>query len=458
MNRIILEDMKLNKDRRSTSLKKETASSPMLDIERKAEDKEEYKKKDIKEKSKIDEYYKNRKNNERRFSRTPESRTKRKIIHKPILFIFIICLIFSGIYWGGNFFQKADIDITVKHQLITYRNKQFIASKKESGDNINFEIMITPNKKSVDVVLTEPKEVSIKAKGSIILYNEFSTKKESISAGTFLSDNEGKTYKTNNTISIPGYKTVNKKIVPGQVSVNITSFLPGDAYNGSPSDFYINSFKGTTKYKKIYGKLKSPLVGGASGIVYTLDDKSKKSIDNIATTSFKEDLLTQVKTLVPSGYIIYPGAFTFSYNGGEDILSKTPETSVEINGTLSVILLKEESLIDNIIKISLPDIKDDELKEITISDLNKLSFSFINKDQIITKDIDSVSFSLSGDIDAVWNPNTDILKTKLIGIHKDDVLSIFGQDPGISQALVKIFPPWQKYLPNDLLKININMQ
>jgi len=136
-------------------------------------------------------------------------------------------------------------------------------------------------------------------------------------------------------------------------------------------------------------------------------------------------------------------------------LSKTSDTEIEMEGILSVVLLKEKSLMDNIIKISLPDIKGDELKEIKISDLSKLSFNFTNKEQLITKDMSSISFALSGDITAIWNPDVELLKTRLIRIHKNNVLSIFRQDPGIASALLKIFPPWQKYIPNDLSKINV---
>lgn len=469
--------MKLNRNRRPTTIsKKDIVPSPdqvREEIERQSKLKqekdksnhrepqneyfEELKKEEVKkDEPKIGEYEKEQYNSRKRISSTPKIRTDKKvIIHKPILFIFTLIIILGGVYLGGNIFHRANINITSKHQEIDYNNKQFTAGKSESANDVDFEIMITPSKKSVNIVLTEPKEVSIKGEGSITLYNEFSTKAEKISAGTFISDEEGKTYKTNNTVSIPGYKTENKKIIPGQIAVKITSFLPGDAYNGSPNNFHINSFKGTTKYNKIYGKLKTPIVGGASGLVYTLDDKSKSNLNNIANTSFKDELLTKVKTLVPPGYIVYPNALTFSYDNVENILSKTPETSIEINGTLSVILLKEKSLVENIIRISLPNIKDEEEKEIRILDLDKLTFGFVDKNQVITKDMDTIHFTLSGKVDAVWYPDIELLKTKLLGIYKNDVLSIFRQDPGISSALVKIFPPWQKYIPDNPLKINI---
>lgn len=431
MARIILEDMKLNKDRRQLPPKEEVVLYP-------------------KQIAKDDSYHR------QRLERTPQVKRKKTIINKPVLILFALFILLGGIYWGGNTFQKANITLTSKHELINYKDKQFIASKDVKANAVDFEIMITSDKKYKNITLTEPIDVSIKAKGSITLYNEFGTTPQKLLVGTFLSDNEGKAYKTDSSITIPEYKIDNnKKIIPGQATVNITAFLPGDSYNGEPTDFFINSFKDTPKYNKIYGKLKTPLVGGALGLMYTLDDKNKESIDNMARSSFKEELLKQVKAQVPPGYILYPNALSFSYKIGDSVLSKTPEAKIEIEETLAVVLLKEKSLKDFIIKVSLPNIKGDELKEIRIKDLSKLSFNFTNKDQLITKDTSSISFFLTGDLDFVWTPEVEILKTKLLGVYKNETLSIFRQDPGVASAVVRIFPPWQSYLPQDITKINI---
>jgi hypothetical protein len=453
MVRIILEDIKLNKEKRQVVEKideVETAESlnPKINIY-----KEE--KADITD-SKIDEYFKKRSTGKQRLERTPQIRTKKRIVHRPVAILFILCVIIGGIYIGGEHFQKANITITPKHQIITYNEKLFTASKESLSGAIDFEIMIISDKKTKSIILTEPKDVSVKATGSVTLFNEFATIPQKLSVGTFIADEAGKTYKIDSTVTIPGYKLdTNKKIVPGQVVVNISAFLAGESYNGSPSNFYITSFKKTTKYNKIYGKLKTPLVGGAAGLVYTLDDASKNNIDNIAQSSIKSDLLKQVEALVPEGYILYPNAMTFSYTSGDNIFSKTPNAEIEINGTLAVVLLKENSLMNNITKVSLPEIKGEELKEISIVDLSKLTFNFTNKDQQITKDLTSIPFSFSGSVDAIWKPNIGLLKSKLLGIEKNNISLIFATDPGISSAVAKISPFWQSYVPKDLTKINI---
>jgi len=467
MVRIILEDIKPNRERRKIPSKgREVVFSKKIITH-----KDNYKplrekiiREEIKETIiennekdyKLDKEVKEKFIKRQRIERTPHLKNKHSVVSKFTLVLFIIVLIGGGVYWGGDYLQKANVSLTAKHQLITYKSKQFLASKDVNSNAIDFEIMIISDKKTKNIVLTEPQEVSTKATGVITLYNEFSTTPQKISAGAFISDSDGKAYKIDSTLTIPGYKLdTNKKIIPGQIDAKITAFLVGDAYNGSPEDFHITSFKKTNKYDKIYGKLKTSLSGGASGLVYVLSDKDKTNLLNIAQSSLKEDLFNKTKAQVPSGYILYPEATTFSYKIDENFFSKTPEAKVEMEGVMSVVLLEEKSLLNNIIKISLPTIKGEELKEITIPYLSKLSFSFANSEQEITKDMNSVSFFLTGDLVAIWEPDVENLKNKLVGVNKDSVLQIFRQDPGIASAIVKIFPIWQKYIPKDVTKINI---
>ena len=442
MARIIFEDIKSNK--------KNTLDKKSIFSEKIIEDR------DIKKSFIIKNYPNDTSASKQRIERTPQIKKEVKIIRKPILIFTILLILIGGIYYFGNLFYKADIILTPKEQIIKYDAQSFIASKNSKDKGIEFEIMILSDKKLENITLTEPKEISQKAKGSIVLYNEFSSLPQKLLAGTFISDNEGKSYQTDDAVTIPGYSfDENKKIVPGQIIVNISSFLPGENYNGFQEDFYINSFKDTKKYDLIYGKLKNPIVGGALGLYYVPNESDKIKIENIAKTSLKEALYNQVKVLLPPLYVLYPNATNFSYTNNDNYFSKTPEAELEIEGNLTVILFKKESLSNMIIQKSFPGISKSEFDEIKITDLEALSFEFANKNQLITKDLDSVPFNLTGDINLIWNPDIDLLKTKLLGINKNQVLPILREDKGIVLASIRIFPPWKKGIPLDLSKIKI---
>jgi hypothetical protein len=98
------------------------------------------------------------------------------------------------------------------------------------------------------------------------------------------------------------------------------------------------------------------------------------------------------------------------------------------------------------------------LKEISIFDLENLSVNFNDESQIISKETTSIPLKVNGAVNLVWTPNTEILKLKLLGVSKNEVLPILRQDKGISSASVNIFPPWNKYIPSEISKINITFK
>ncbi|MFA6355245.1 MAG: hypothetical protein WCW65_02380, partial [Candidatus Paceibacterota bacterium] len=246
-----------------------------------------------------------------RIPQTPVMPVNRRPFNKWILSLFILSLFIGTFYLFTTVFFSVKARVVPKSQTFELKGEKFTASK---NSGIPFEVMIVEDTLYKDVILTNTKELSIKAKGEITLYNEYSKTIEKIGAGTFISDDSGKSYTIDKAVSIPGYTIdKNKKIIPGQISIGITSFLSGEAYNGSPSLFSITSFKkGTDKYKKIYGRIKTPLSGGVVGLVYLVDDKDKEGILRDSSL-FKEELLTKLKALVPFGYILYSDAVGFTY-------------------------------------------------------------------------------------------------------------------------------------------------
>jgi len=390
----------------------------------------------------------------KRIPQTPKLPHKSKPIGRKIAIFVLILIILVSVYLLNTLFYKAKVLIIPKNKVFELNNQKFNAEKFQKN-SVPFEVMIVSDSDSKDVVLTSSLNISNKAVGEITLYNEYSNKSQKITSGEFISDEKGKSYKIDSTIIIPAYTIDdNKKIIPGQINVKITSFIAGDIYNGSPELFNIVSFKGTNKYEKIYGKIKTPLSGGMAGLVYVLDEKEKETVLS-NTVSFKERLFRNLKAQTPEGYIYYPDGVSFSFDFGENITSKTPVSKIEMKGTLTAILFKENDLTDFILKKILPDISLKEKSEILPPDLSNLSFSFFNKEQLVNKEITNFDFILNGNLKIDWSPNIDELKSLLLGKNKSEVPSIFKQDPGISSATTRIFPFWFSKLPNDLKNINI---
>ncbi len=392
----------------------------------------------------------------KKLSRSPKIKNNKKDYSIFIFVLFIITLLIGIVFWSSIIFENVNITITKKEQTFNLNGQTFFASKN-SGKGIPFEVMIITDKENKKTSLSKSKKISLKAKGEITIYNEYSKNSQKIPINTYLSDKDGKVYLTNKAIKIPGYSLNKSKIIPGKATVDIVSFLPGEVYNEGSTNFHINAFKGTAKYNKIYGKSKTIISGGASGLYYSLSDIDKINLNKNIDSSLKNKLLKKVDSLIPSDYIFYPNASSFSLKIADDISSPVPDALVPVSGILSVILLKRNELSNIILKDLLPNVTKNKLNIISISGMDKLSFNFIESNQIINKTLKSVKFRLKGNVNLIWNPDISKIKNKLLGIPKDQLLSIFKNNISVKKAEVKIFPPWQSILPFNSSKIKIKI-
>ncbi|ETB63792.1 TPA: hypothetical protein DIC38_02375 [Candidatus Nomurabacteria bacterium] len=436
MSKIILEDLKFKKITKKIIIK---------------DNKKEINDEDIK----IDKYISKIKKRER-IQSFPEIKEKKRGLSKSLSLLFIFMFSLGIMFWASEYFYNASIHITKRNENLILKDKKFILSGDDES-KINFEVMIVTGEEKKNIELSEKENVSIKAKGEVVFYNEFATTSQKLLAGTFLVDENGKTYKTDNTVIIPGYKIVNGKKVLGEVSTPITSFLAGESYNGSPKKFYISEFKGMDKYSKIYANLKSPLVGGISGEAYKIGSVNEDNLKIFANSTLKNVLEKKLKAEIPEGYIYYQGASSFSYNTDTIGYSKDPKASVLLSGSLTAILIEEKDLKNNLIKLFSVDIKDKEINQIDITNIKDLKFNFYESDQLVHKEINNVEFLLNGNVNLLWNPDISFLKSKLVNLKKIDANSVFLLDPGVSHASLSVFPPWKKLLPEDKDKIKITI-
>jgi hypothetical protein len=371
----------------------------------------------------------------------------------------LLVLIGGAIYLAATTFQNAQIIINEKHQAFTLASEQFTASRDQAAP-LHFDLMIVSDTQYQDMSLTQSANVSLKAQGTIAVYNEYNTKPVTLGAHTYIADSTGKTYLTDKAVTVPGFTTdkVTKAITPGQAAVTITAFLPGDSYNGTPTDFTITAYKNTSKFTKIYAKGATALTGGAQGLIYTLTPQQQGVIDGQAQSAFKDSLMKKVTAQVPAGYVLFNTASQYSYNIDPNFSSPTADAKVPISGTVSAVIIKKDDLDTAIIKRMLPQATDKEVSEIQLEDTANLTYSFTQADQVVDKDTQLVGFSLTGTVHAHWNPDVGTLMSSLVGVSSNAVSTIFQSDPGIVNARVRIFPPWQSHLPTDSSKIHIVIQ
>jgi hypothetical protein len=124
-----------------------------------------------------------------------------------------------------------------------------------------------------------------KAKGIIRVYNNYSQVAQVFVTKTRFLSHEGKQFRTQEKITIPGM---------GWVDVEVIADQPGKEYNIGPSTFSIPGLAGTAGYTSFYGKSSSPMTGGRETEAVIVDkqdlEKAKETLTQNIFVQGKNDL------------------------------------------------------------------------------------------------------------------------------------------------------------------------
>lgn len=347
-------------------------------------------------------------------------------------------------------FSKAEVKINPKVKDIVLN--QNLSASEDSNDNdiLFFDLVKINEEESKNIQANGEKDVSEKATGSVLIFNTFSSSPQALNIDTRLEGSNGKIYKTQTKIVVPG---MSKNNTPGSVEVKIYAADAGEEYNSPPLDFKIFGFKGTSKYSKFYGRSKGDIVGGLKGKVPAIADADKVNVVNDLKNALQAKLL-QKATDHPSEFVLFKDAVFISLDDS-NILStynKDNSATFTLKGTLFGILFNEKEITR---KIAENNIDKYDGSDIYIPNIGDLTFSLSNKENILFDNIKNIDFNLSGSMKIVWKIDVDKFTTVLLNKSKKDFSQILSEYPNINSAVLTLSPFWKMSLPNKVEKIKV---
>lgn len=173
-----------------------------------------------------------------------------------------------------------------------------------------------------------------KARGTITISNAYSSDAQSLVATTRFESSQGKIFRLQEGITVPGMKNGQ----PGTVEAVVVADEPGTEYNITGTTFVIPGFKGSPKYDKFSAQSTKAMAGGsdASGksdqkVISKLDlEKAAQS----AKQKAKEDYLASVMSELKAGEkILEENIDIVALKDAELPLSGTVASSFEYKNT-----------------------------------------------------------------------------------------------------------------------------
>jgi hypothetical protein len=188
---------------------------------------------------------------------------------RRIVTIGTVLLLLGGGAWAyGAWWGSATVSLEFQKDPWQYAGTIQARTSVDapSGTSIPAELF-TVSRNTTQLYLASGKaNVSTKAKGTITIWNAYSSASQSLVQNTRFKTPDGKIFRLDQNITVPGATVKDGKIIPSSITASVTADQPGGAYNVGPIEkLVIPGFEKTPKYDGFYGSLGAKLAGGAVG-------------------------------------------------------------------------------------------------------------------------------------------------------------------------------------------------
>jgi len=388
----------------------------------------------------------------------PANRRRKPLNPRFIIWLIaIICLL--AVFFGiSMLFSSATITITPRQTAITFDNESYVAKQNStSSTELSFEVLKVSQNSQETVMATEEKNVTEKASGQIVIYNNYSSASQRLINNTRFEAKNGKVYRINSSVIVPGYKKINGQLVPGSVEVKVFADQAGDNYNLALADlvgdFNIPGFKGDPRYAGFYARLKTDITGGFIGKQRIVSDSLRNSTKVVLKERLREELLKKLYAVIPADYLVFKDSYTVDYIDLPDTAIGTDKVALNIKGDLNGIIFNNLLLTKY-------------LAEKKISNFDGLPAELIPTDNFVAtltgKDSANLwknnvlQVKLDGDALVKWLYKADDIKKDLAGKKEADIKGLLNKyKDSILSIGVSFTPIWTRYIPENVKKISI---
>lgn len=369
---------------------------------------------------------------------------------KKWLYIAIGFFIVAIAFGISALFKSAKIKVSPKEQFVSLNNT--FTAKKDSGSDLSFQLVTVTKSAEKTVTASLEKAVQIKARGKIVIYNNFSANPQKLIVTTRFQTPEGLIFRLINNVAIPGRKTVSGKQVAGSLEALVEADKAGSNYNITLKDFTIPAFKGDPKYTEIYGRSKTEMSGGFSGMQKVVSKEETLKTNSQLEAELKDSLIKDILSQIPANFVLYRESI--SYNFEPVIQARSAKDGVVLSkkGTANAVIFDKGSLSKAISAKLVANVDSNLIKT---TNLDKLNFSFETTTPFSPSSSSDLKFNLKGEANFVWIFDQNKLKADLLGLSKKNAKSIIATYPAIKEAWIETKPFWNQTIPLDPKKVNL---
>ncbi|MBI5147928.1 MAG: hypothetical protein HZA37_02145 [Parcubacteria group bacterium] len=283
--------------------------------------------------------------------RLPEIFRKRRIVYFAGAAIIFLA---AAAYLALTVLPRAAVSVVLKKADWSYDG--IVAVDKNAAEN-DLDKMKIPGQTfgplTKNATMSFPaslkKSGEQKAKGKIKIFNAFGPNAQTLVATTRFEAPDGKIFRIDEKVTVPGAKVVDGRMTTSSVEVSITADKPGTEYNiGSVEKLTVPGFKGTPKYDGFYGAIEESLSGGFVGETAAPSEQDLSDAKSKMAQVLRDNLSAELVGQMPEGFKTVDGGSVFKILRENIIIGngQGENFSVFAEGEMSGFAFSEQTLRD----------------------------------------------------------------------------------------------------------------
>lgn len=391
----------------------------------------------------------------------PENKKRRSILptlSSRFFAVFILICLLTAVVSLFFVLPKADIFIALKAENIkgdfNFILGDDISQIDREKNKIPAQRVEVVSEKSQTYKANSKKTLSEKAVGEIIIYNECSTGTQTLVANTRFLSKEGKVFKVEAGVTVPGFTKPEDTVIAGQKRVKVVAEGAGESYNIGATSFTIPKLQESVswKYSCLYARSDSAMSGGiekeVSYVAQSDYDAAKDALVKLVQAENNQKILEKQsdRVLVVSddsdqGQISTKSSVVIGGVAEEFVLTSTVRKTV---------LVVEKGNIDSLLEKNI-------IKLANAGDASPVKGTLFYEIKDFDKKDEEVSITVSASEDFVFNIDEEEIKDAVADKGEAEFSEYFNGIDGIESVNVNLWPFWVKKVPNDSNKINVTI-
>lgn len=309
-----------------------------------------------------------------------------------------------------------------------------------SGD-LPFEVVTVQKTASQTVAAESTETVNDPASGPIVISNT-QPSPQTLIKNTRFQTPAGLIFRIHDSVTIPA---------GGNVTATAYADVGGDTYNVGPTTFTVPGLKGSKAFDQVTAKSNAAMTGGFSGTRATVSQATRDQQNTTNQASLQTSLAADMKTKIPAGYVLIPGATFTSFQPQSDTVADGGKVNVNEQGTMVAVVFPEAALGK---AIAYKVVGTYSGQDVTLPDVSGLKLTPSVASPPVNGET-TFAFNLSGNANIAWKIDAAKIAGAVAGKTRDSAQVALSGFPEVNKAVLVLRPFWATTFPQDPAKITV---